>query len=45
MNNIIDFLVGTYCCWKFKQIAKRGLEENSIECIQTWANDILYIIV
>jgi hypothetical protein len=27
MNNIfIEFLVGKYCCWKFKQIAKKGLE-------------------
>ncbi len=24
MNNIIDFLLGTYCCWKFKQIVKEG---------------------
>jgi len=43
VNNIIEFLVGTYCCWKFKQ--KGVWNENSIECIQTWANDIGYISV
>ncbi len=55
--NIVDFVIlrlkceqyywifGGYYCWKFKQIAKKGWKENSIEWIQTWANDIGYVCV
>ncbi len=43
MNNIIEFLVATYCCGN--KLQKWVWMENSIECIQTWANDIGYINV
>jgi hypothetical protein len=45
VNNIIEFLVGRYVVGNSKKMQKRVWKENSIECIQTWANDIRYINV
>ncbi len=42
MNNIIEFLVGIVV-GNSNKLQKKGLEGNSIECVQTLANDIGYI--
>ncbi len=44
MNNNIEFLVGIIVR-NSNKLQKGVWKENSIECIQTWANDIGYIIV
>ncbi len=44
MNNIIEFLVGIVVK-NSNKLQKRVWKENSIECIQTWANDIGYTSV
>jgi hypothetical protein len=42
VNNIIEFLVGIVV-ENSKKLQKKVWKENSIEYIQTWANDIRYI--
>ncbi len=42
MNNIIAILVGIIV-GNSKKLQKRVWKENSIEFIQTWANDMLRI--
>jgi hypothetical protein len=42
VNNIIEFLVGIVV-GNSNKLQKRVWKENSIECIQTWANEIGYI--
>jgi hypothetical protein len=44
VKNIIEFLVGIVV-GNSKKLQKGVWKENSIECIQTWANDIGYISV
>jgi hypothetical protein len=44
VNNNIEFLVGIIVR-NSNKLQKGVWKENSIECIQTWANDIGYIIV
>jgi hypothetical protein len=44
MNNIVEFLVGIVV-GNSNKLQKKVWNENSIECIQTWANDIMYIHV
>jgi hypothetical protein len=44
VNNIIEILVGIVAR-NSKKLQKKVWKENSIECIQTWANDIGYISV
>jgi hypothetical protein len=39
VNNIFELLVGIVV-EKFKNLQKKVWKENSIEYIQTWANDI-----
>jgi hypothetical protein len=45
MNNIIEFLVGTIVFGNSNKLRKGVWKEISLECIQTWANDIGYISV
>ncbi len=44
MDNIIEFLVGIVV-GNSNKLQKGVWKENSIECTQTWVNDIGYIIV
>ncbi len=44
MNDIIEFLVGIVV-ENLNKLQKRVWKENSIEYVQTWANDIGYICV
>jgi hypothetical protein len=44
VNNIIELLMGIVV-GNSKKLQKGVSKENSIECIQTWANDIKYISV
>jgi hypothetical protein len=44
VNNIIEVLVGIVI-GNSNKLQKKVWKENSIECIQTWANDIGYISV
>jgi hypothetical protein len=44
VNNIIEFFVGIVV-GNSNKLRKKVWKENSIECIQTWANDIGYIRV
>jgi hypothetical protein len=44
VNNIIEFLVGIVV-GNSNKLQKRIWKENLIECIQTWANEIGYILV
>jgi hypothetical protein len=44
VNTIIDFLLGIVV-ENSNKLQKGVWKENSIECIQTWANDIGYINV
>jgi hypothetical protein len=44
VNNIIEVLMGIVVR-NSKKLQKKVWKENSIECIQIWANDIGYISV
>jgi hypothetical protein len=44
MNNIIEVLMGIVV-GNSNKLQKTVWKENSIECIQTWANNIGYISV
>jgi hypothetical protein len=46
MNNFIEFFGGYVLLLEFTNKLQKGVwKEKSIECIQTWANDIGYISV
>jgi hypothetical protein len=45
VNNIIDILWVGIVVGNSNKLQKGVWKENSIECIQTWANDIRYIRV